>query len=122
MLKLSPRWVCKIHTKVRGDCRIIPKFEMKSGTGNSQEWSYTTEGKNGDGNAIRTKAKVGRTHRTQQPQGKRGESYETRPDGKMCTRNTPDGERYYTGDDLKRKKCVALHRLCARTRNVHRAQ
>ena len=42
--------------KAKGDCGEIPKFEMKSGTENSQEGSYTTEGENVDGDAIRTKA------------------------------------------------------------------
>ena len=77
MLGLSPRWVCKIHTKVKRRLKKRPKFEMESGTENSQKRLYTTEEKKVNGNAIRTKAKVGCAHRIQQPQGKRDESYET---------------------------------------------
>ena len=56
MLKRAPRGGCKIHTKVRGDCRIIPKFEMESGREAVNISRTLLKGRNVDGNAIRTKA------------------------------------------------------------------
>ena len=79
---------------------------MKSGSGNSQEWSYTTEGKNVDGNAIRTKTKMGCTHRIQQPRGAKANPTKRNRKVQLCTKITPKRGRYCSGQLQEQEKCL----------------